>query len=55
MGSLGPPEEPWALHDMRNAYKVLIRKPDETRLGRHRGRWENIKTDLTETRRDGVD
>jgi hypothetical protein len=33
----------------RNAYKILVRKPEEKRpLGRSRCRWENIKMDLSE-------
>jgi hypothetical protein len=34
----------------RNAYRVLVRKPEGKRpLGRHRRRWEdNIKMDLRE-------
>jgi hypothetical protein len=33
----------------RNAYKILVVKPEGTRLGRPTRRWEdNIKTDLRE-------
>jgi hypothetical protein len=39
---------------MKNACKILIGKPDETRLGRHGRRWENIKMNLTEIRLEGV-
>jgi len=36
--------------EMRNAYKILVRKPERKRtLGRPRRRWEdNIRRDITE-------
>jgi hypothetical protein len=42
---------------MRNAYKILVRKPEGKRpLRRHRHRWEcNIRMDLTEIGWEGVD
>jgi hypothetical protein len=41
---------------MRNAYKILIRKPEGKRpLGRCRHRWEDIKMDLGEIGWEGVD
>jgi hypothetical protein len=42
---------------MRNAYTILIRKPDWKRpIGRLRRRWEdNIKMDLRETEREDGD
>jgi hypothetical protein len=42
---------------MRNAYKILIGKPEGKRpLGRRMHRWEdNIKMDLRETRLECVD
>jgi hypothetical protein len=41
----------------RNAYRILVVKPEGKRpLGRPRRRWvDNIKTDLREIGRDGVD
>jgi hypothetical protein len=41
----------------RNAYKILMRKPEGKRpLGRPRRRWlGNIRMDLREMRGDGVD
>jgi hypothetical protein len=43
--------------EKRNAYKLLVGKPEgRTPLGRPRHRWEdNIKMDLREIGRDGVD
>jgi hypothetical protein len=43
--------------EMHNACKVLVRKPKRKRqLGRRRHRWEeNIKMDLEEIERDGVE
>jgi hypothetical protein len=40
----------------RNAYRILVRKPEEKRpLGRPRRRWvDNIKMDLRETGWDGM-
>jgi hypothetical protein len=42
---------------MRNAYKILVGKPEAKRpLGRSGHRWENtFKMDLTETGLEGVD
>jgi hypothetical protein len=42
---------------MRNAYKILVGKPEGKRpLGRHRHRWEdNIRMDLKEIRCEGVE
>jgi hypothetical protein len=42
--------------DKRNAYRILVAKPEGTRqLGRPRRMWvDNIKLDLREIRRDGV-
>jgi hypothetical protein len=43
---------------MRNAYKVLVGKPEwKTPLGRNRRRWEegNITMDLSEMGWEGVD
>jgi hypothetical protein len=42
---------------MRNAYRVLVRKPEGKRpLVRPRRRWEdNISMDIRETRWEGVD
>jgi hypothetical protein len=39
------------MEDMRNAYKILVGKPEENRLvGRSRSRWgDNIRIDLRET------
>jgi hypothetical protein len=35
--------------EIRNAHKILVRKPQEKRaLGRPRRRWEDITMDLTE-------
>jgi hypothetical protein len=35
--------------EKRNAYRILMGKPEEKRLlGRHRRRWDNIKMDLRE-------
>jgi hypothetical protein len=41
----------------RNAYRILVGKPEEKRpLGRQRRRWEdNIKIDLREIGWDGMD
>jgi hypothetical protein len=43
--------------EKRNAYRILVGKPEGKRpLGRPRCRWvDNIKMDLRETGRDGVD
>jgi hypothetical protein len=43
--------------DKWNAYRILLGKPQGNRpLGRPRNRWvDNIKTDLRETRWDGMD
>jgi hypothetical protein len=43
--------------EMRNAYKVLVTKPEgEKLLGRHSHAWEdNIKTGLKEIECEGVD
>jgi hypothetical protein len=43
--------------EIRNAYKILVQKPDGKRpLRRPRYRWEdNIKTDLRKTGLEGVD
>jgi hypothetical protein len=43
--------------EMRNTYKILVRKPEGKRpLGRCRHRWEdNIKKDFTEIRWEVVD
>jgi hypothetical protein len=45
------------LGEKRNAYRILVRKPEEKRpLGRpRRGLMGNIKMDLTEIGWDGVD
>jgi len=45
------------MRNMRNAYTILIRKPDWKRpIGRLRRRWEdNIKMDLRETEREDGD
>jgi len=42
---------------MRNAYKILVRKPEGKRpLGRHRCKWEdNIRMDLREIGWESVD
>jgi hypothetical protein len=52
----------WAGHvarigDRRNAYRILVGKPEERRpLGRPRRRWmDNIKIDLREIGWDGMD
>jgi hypothetical protein len=40
----------------RNAYRILVGKPEGKRLGRPRRRWvDNIKMDLREIGWDGVD
>jgi hypothetical protein len=41
----------------RNSYRILMGKPEGKRpMGRQRRRWvDNIKIDLTETGRDGMD
>jgi hypothetical protein len=41
----------------KNAYKLLLRKPEEKRpLARSRRRWvDNVKMDLRDIGRDGVD
>jgi hypothetical protein len=43
--------------EKRNAYRILVGKPEgKTPLGRPRRRWvDNIKMDLREKGRDGVD
>jgi hypothetical protein len=43
--------------EMRNAYKILVRKPEGRRArGRPRRRWEdNIRMDLKEIGWEGVD
>jgi hypothetical protein len=43
--------------EKRNAYRILVGKPEgKRRLGRKRRRWvNNIKMDLSETDRDGMD
>jgi hypothetical protein len=43
--------------EMRNAYGILVGKPEEKRpLGRPRRRWvDNIKMDLREIEWDGMD
>jgi hypothetical protein len=43
--------------EKRNAYRILVGKPEVKRpLGRPRHRWvENIKMDLREIGRDGMD
>jgi hypothetical protein len=43
--------------EKRNAYRVLVGKPEGKRpVGRRRRRWEdNIKTDLRDIRRGGMD
>jgi hypothetical protein len=43
--------------EKRNAYRILVGKPEGKRpLGRPRCRWvDNIKIDLREIERDGVD
>jgi hypothetical protein len=43
--------------DMRNAYRILVGKPEEKRpLGRPRRRWEdNIRMDLNKIEWEGVD
>jgi hypothetical protein len=43
--------------ETRNAYRILVGKPEGTRpLGRPRCRWvDNIKMDLREMRWDGMD
>jgi hypothetical protein len=45
------------MEEMRNAYKIVLVKPDGKRpLGGHRRRWEdNIKMDLMEIGFGGVD
>jgi hypothetical protein len=52
----------WAEHvawmeEMRNAYKILVEKPEGKRpLGRSRSRWEdNIRMNVRETGWEGVD
>jgi hypothetical protein len=41
---------------MRNAYKILVRKPERKRpCGRPRHRWEDIRMDLRELGSEGVD
>jgi hypothetical protein len=42
--------------EMRNAYKMLSGRPEGTRpLGRPRHRWEDLRLDLREIDREGVD
>ena len=42
--------------ERRCVYRGLVRKPEGKRpLGRHRRRWEDIKIDLQEVGRGGVD
>jgi hypothetical protein len=43
--------------EKRNAYNILVRKPEEKRpFGRPKRKWEdNIRTDLREIRWKGVD
>jgi hypothetical protein len=43
--------------EKRNAYRILVGKPEGKRpLGRPRRRWvDNIKINLRETGRDGID
>jgi hypothetical protein len=43
--------------EKRNVYRILVGKPEgKSPLGRPRRRWvDNIKMDLREIRRDGVD
>jgi len=37
------------MHEMRNAYRILVGKPEGKRpLGRPRRRWENIRTERNE-------
>jgi hypothetical protein len=45
------------MREIRNAYTILVREPEEKRqLGRRRYRWEdNIKLNLREIRWEGVD
>jgi hypothetical protein len=51
----------WAGHvarmgDKRNAYRILVGKPEGKRpLKRRRRRWVDIKTDLREVRWSGMD
>jgi hypothetical protein len=51
----------WAEHvahmgEKRNAYGILVRKPEGRRLGRTRCRWEDdIKIELRETGWDDMD
>jgi hypothetical protein len=41
---------------MRNAYNILVGNPEGKRLFRRpRHRWEDIRKDLTEVGREGVD
>jgi len=40
---------------MRNAYEILVRKPEGKRsLGRSRHRWQDIRMDLREVEWEGV-
>jgi hypothetical protein len=42
--------------EMRNAYKMLVRKPERKRpLGRPRRRWEDIRMDLRGIGWQGMD
>jgi hypothetical protein len=42
--------------DIRNTYKILVRKPERIRpCGRFRSRWVDIKMDLKETGCEDVD
>jgi hypothetical protein len=47
----------YSMREKRNAYRVLVRKPQAKRpLGISRRRWvDNIKTDLREIRGGGMD
>jgi hypothetical protein len=43
-----------AMEAMRNAHKILVKKPEG--IGRHRHRWQdNIKMDVKEIVYEGVD
>jgi hypothetical protein len=51
----------WAGHvarmaEKRTAYRIFVGKPEgKTPLGRPRRRWDNIKMDLREIRRGGME